>query len=85
MQGNESISAVKMYKTTCEYKAIPLPLTEYFIIKCPHHGILGIYTTDPDKVHKTHEIEIPHSRLYGVTVKYYFYEEFGDDFLVHMN
>ena len=64
-------------------KAIPLPLTDYFIIRCEVHGILGVYTLDKDKVHKTHTVEIPH--FSGTIRKYYFYLRYDDDFLTEMN
>ncbi len=68
---------------TFKRKAIPLPLTDYFIVKCEVCGILGVYTLGKDKVHKTHMVEIPH--FSGVIRKYYFYILYDGDFLAEMN
>ncbi len=70
-------------KVKYKRKAIEIPLTEYFIIKCEAHGILGVYTRDPDKVYDTHIVEVPH--FSGTIRKYYFYLRYDNDFLTEMN
>ena len=43
---------------SCEHTVIKIPLIEgYFIVKCPVHGIVGIFTSTPI-IHKTYDIEI---------------------------
>lgn len=70
-------------KVKYKRKAIPIPLTEYFIIRCEVMGILGIYTLDKNKVHKTHTVEIGH--FSGVIRKYYFYILYDEAFLAEVN
>ena len=67
MKYENKIVSCPMFKT-CHYQAIPLPYTHHFILKCPVHGIAGVFTLYP-KLYKTFCIKIE-------GVKYYFYEDY---------
>ena len=72
-----------MAETITKYEALPIPGTEYFIVKSSKHGIIGVFTRSPDKIFKTRPIEIPH--FSGVIRKYYFFENYDHSFLTQVN